>query len=107
MSSGNAKGRFEMALSFLEGPDKDIEQAVKWLDKAFDVADAGDIAEFSNQLTQMEGLDAQFKAHFVNKIGEKSLAAAKAALEVDDPDYESIESLLKDLAVGSNQRIVT
>ncbi len=98
MSSGNAKGRFEMALSFLEGPDKDIEQAVKWLDKAFEVADAGNVVEFSSQLMQMEGLNEQFKAHFVTKIGEKSLEAAKEALEADDPDYESIESLLKDLA---------
>lgn len=102
MSAGNAKGRFDMALSFLEGSDKDLEQAIKWLDKAFDVADAEDVAEFSSQLTPMEGLDAQFKAHFVNKIGEASLSAAKAALEADDPDYELIESLLKDLAEGGN-----
>lgn len=100
--SGDAKMRFEMALSFLDGEEKDVTQAIKWLDKAFEVAEADEVSDFSNQIMEKPDLDSQFREHFAKNIGETMLSAAKEELDKDEPDYAAAETLLTELAEDGN-----
>jgi len=100
--SGDAKMRFEMALSFLDGEEKDVTQAIKWLDKAFEVAEADEVSDFSNQIMEKPDLDSEFREHFAKNIGETMLSAAKEELDKDEPDYAATEALLKELAEDGN-----
>lgn len=45
MSEGNAVGRFEFAMSWMTGKDKNIENAQEWINKALDVVEGDNIAE--------------------------------------------------------------
>ena len=53
MSEGNAVGRFEFALSWMTGKDKNIENAKEWLEKALDVVDGDDIAEKQDAINRL------------------------------------------------------
>jgi TPR repeat protein len=53
MSEGNAVGRFEFAMSWMTGKDKNIENAKEWLEKALDVVDGDDIAEKQDAINRL------------------------------------------------------
>lgn len=53
MSEGNAVGRFEFALSWMTGKDKNIENAKEWLEKALDVVDGDDIVEKQDMINKL------------------------------------------------------
>ena len=53
MSEGNAVGRFEFALSWMTGKDKNIENAKEWLEKALDVVDGEDIVEKQDMINKL------------------------------------------------------
>lgn len=53
MSEGNATGRFEFALSWMTGKDKNIENAKEWLEKALDVVDGDNIAERQDMINKL------------------------------------------------------
>lgn len=98
--TGDAGMRFEMALSFLE--DGDVTQALKWLDKAFESAEATDIASFAEQIAGKPNLDSQFTNRFAENMDSSRLAVAREALDEEKPDYASVESLVKELAEKGN-----
>lgn len=98
--TGDAGMRFEMALSFLE--DGDVTQALKWLDKAFESAEATDIASFTEQIAAKPNLDSQFTNRFAENMDSSRLAVAREALDEEKPDYASVESLVKELAEKGN-----
>jgi tetratricopeptide (TPR) repeat protein len=53
MSEGNAVGRFEFAMSWMTGKDKNIENAKEWIRKALDVIDGEFKADQQDEINKL------------------------------------------------------
>lgn len=59
---GDAKGRFEFAMSWATGTEKDMDEAKEWLEKAIDVVDGESVSEREETIMDLWGrLDRQGK----------------------------------------------
>lgn len=82
--------RFETALEFLEGEDKDLSQALLWLKKTFDVVESPDeVFEMAKQLEATSSVDPEFKEKFDSLAGEMHREALRKMLA--DGEYDKAE----------------
>ena len=85
---GDAIGRFELALSYLDGADKSVARAIEWMGKALDVADECESDEIKNMFSLSQGKAQEFDMAFRERLGRKSSLddMLKEADEVKDSD---------------------
>ena len=85
---GDAIGRFEFALSYLEGADKSVVWAIEWMKKAFDVIDSQEETDMiKKRFDEVRGKEPKFDSAFQERIGQKE--RIKMLLEQADALYES------------------
>lgn len=89
--------RFETALDFLNGEDKDLEQALLWLQKTFDVVESPEeVSEMAKQLASASDIDPAFKTKFDSLAGKNQLEMLEKMIE--DGAYDKAEPILLELA---------
>lgn len=82
--------RFETAVEFLEGEEKDLPQALLWLKKAFDVVESSEeVTEMAKRLAAASDVDPEFKEKFDSFVVDKM---------IEDGEYDKAESILLEMA---------
>lgn len=89
--------RFETALDFLNGDDKDLAQALSWLQKTFDAVESPEeVSEMAKQLASASGVDSAFKAKFDSLAGKNQMEMLEKMIE--DGEYDDAEPILLGMA---------
>ena len=83
-----ASMRFDMAIDFLTGEDRDMKQALSWLEKTFESVESEDeVNELVDRLGEQKDVDAAFKSRFDELVSKFQMKAVDAMLENGDSEH--------------------
>ena len=94
---GDAKGRFEFAMSWLIGSEKNMDEAEEWLEKAIDVVDGESVSEREEAIMDLWG---RLDRHGQLTAEEKTELGSVFALYILNRDVE--DEAVKDIEKSKN-----